>query len=60
MFTSDFFRDAESSIQMIAGRKEPTAGRVVMVLVIVFLAFLFMPMLLLLDLFAWIARGFRA
>ncbi len=59
MFTSDFLKDAESSIVTISSRKQPTLGSIASIVIIVFLAFLFVPMLLLLDLLSAIFKAFR-
>lgn len=59
MFTSDFVKDAESSIQAILSRDRVTLCGILSIMVLVSLTFLFLPMLLFMDLLAAIFKAFR-
>ena len=58
MFTGDFLKDAEVSIQTILSRERKTVGGVFLIGIILLLTFLFMPVFLLLDLAIFIVRAF--
>lgn len=59
MLTSDFVKDAESSIQAILSRDRVTLCGILSVMLLISLTFLFLPMLLFMDLLAAIFRAFR-
>ncbi len=59
MFTSDFVKDAESSIQAVLSRERVTLCGILSIMRLVSLTVLFLPMLLLLDLLMGIFKAFK-
>lgn len=58
MLTSDFLKDAESRIQMILSRDRKIFADFLFVGFLALVTFLFLPVLLLLDLIVFILRAF--